>query len=583
MGRLSWSNYASTIPFATKRLLCRDVTKRRTKIFREVENAYFHQVMERLPAYRQSVLAKPTHDNIWSMLSGEESCWPFDDFRHVSLESRLRDIESEMHSKLIRDVSEKVHLASTNQLKDCLLCLSLWPLTASTRTANFMRLWNALDRECTRRASDWTPDTQLLLADCFFHLSLNRITSYNRTVLRNLAKSLAQLPVSNVVHYLFLTNLQRWMTDEAYQILDHRLPVLIPEINLEEIGIVCQALFKCQKPIQDVRLLQQVTQRTIKQLPDISSLAMCAIVKQIRYSSTKYEDVHLWKKLLDACEPYIKYWHTSTVVHLYDMASSLRIFDPGFLIAAKKYLASNLNQLRLKEIAKLMAGTAMFGLGDAALLEAVTVQLRSPERGPEIQRYHPWLVSCVWHLVLQGFYQEDLIRLALDEDSIDLKDSHAHVTFELYAIRCSVLVERPGYKGLTEHMWTVTSRLERSTWLASQICARLEGIAVDVVFLLPHMAGPDIVFGFDLETQMVQKAKLETLSHGIKRPCQGSTVCAIVVQGRSCFCHTSRRLNGLASAKVRQLRRLGFVVLQVPYYDVTKLSVANLWHWLPSL
>ncbi|XP_064472954.1 FAST kinase domain-containing protein 5, mitochondrial-like [Ornithodoros turicata] len=557
--------------------------KSQPKVFRELENEHFHQVMERLPAYRQTVVAKPTRENVGAMLSSENT-WPFNEFRDVSLltQGSFWDIENNAHTYLTHQISRKVHLAKRDQLKDCLLCLSLWPQTPGTTTTNFMQLWNALDRECTKRSLGWTPQTQLLFADCFFHLRLSRITAYNRTTLRNLAKSLHELPVHNVVQYLFLSNLQRWMVASADNILQDHLQTLIAQMSMEEIGIVCQGYFKCKKPIRNKALLKAVIEKTIGQVPNISSTAMCAIVKEARYSSSATQHVDSCKALLHACQPHIKHWDVPTIVQLYNLASSLRIFQPDFLLAARSHISSKLDTIRLKEISKLLYGLAIFGSEDEGFYEAVSQELQEPKRAQEIERYHHCLVSSVWYLALQGFYQSDLIRLALDESKINMDSHHGSIKFELAGLHHSVYIESPTYRGPllsgdtlrcclqaphNEYIGTMQERLTKEIYDSLQ---RLCGQGARIVKILPHMHCPDIVFDIHVEKKSISEAKLQKLAYGIMKP--ENEACAVVVQGKSSFCHDSRRLNGIARAKVRQLRCLGFSVIQVPYFEANHFS-----------
>ncbi|KAH7947427.1 hypothetical protein HPB52_011822 [Rhipicephalus sanguineus] len=121
-----------------------------------------------------------------------------------------------LHGKIYRELENE-------HFHEVLESLCLWPQTAATTTPHFKHLWNALDSECSARCPRWDKHRQLLLADCFYHLRLSRISRYNRTMLTIAGRSIDKLTPRELIQYLFYTNLQRRMVRNIKPIVEERL------------------------------------------------------------------------------------------------------------------------------------------------------------------------------------------------------------------------------------------------------------------------------------------------------------------------------------------------------------------------
>lgn len=579
----------------------RPVVAGRPKIFREYENEHFHRVMEDIPAYLDTVIPSPCRVNVGSLLSTrrDEETGALSEFRELSLhpQGAFFDIENPAYTKLIEDIVRNLNVVPDDDLKNCLVCLCLWPDTPGTTTPNFKLLWNSLDRECSARCPSWTKQRQLTVADCFFHLRLSRITMYNRTMLRTLARSLHELSVHNIVQYLFYSNLQRWMVASTENPFQAQLYKSISELTVEEIGIVCQGFFKCQKKISSRELLHTIVVETVQKLPNVSSPTLCAVVKELRYSSSRSE-VLSCEKILKACEPYANHWDVPSSIQLSGLAAHLRVYRPALLDAISHHMSSRIASVRLKDLAKVLYALAFFNHegGDSRFYAEVVEQLGDPSRADEIELYHHCLVSCVWYLGLRGAFYQDLTAMALDETKINLDKKHKDVTFELAGLHHSVQIECPTYNGpllsdatlqrclrsqsssgrIPDQAMTTLSMQER---LTLEVCNGIKeryGKGPRIIQVLRHFHSPDVILGLDVRSKRVSEPSLRTVADGIMAAgvADGRT-CAIVVQGPGAFCHSSERLNGLACAKIRQLASLGFHVVQVPYHRVHLFSKPN--------
>lgn len=265
------------------------------------------------------------------------------------------------------------------------------------------------------------------------------------------------------------------------------------------------------------------------------------------------------------------------------------------LDAVLQHLSTKLRTIRLKEIAKLALAITMFNhntKSEKQFYSSIEDELRSVTREGEIEQYHQSFVTCIWSLAIAGRYSEDLIALALNEAMI--RDTHKDISFHVAALQHSVRIEVPSYNGpflsaqalqdlqSTRHISARVpnatmrdlSRHERTTLEVAHRLQLLCNRTVLVRHLLPHYHHPDIVFQVNGDGSGPREPELQQL-HGVLMPSNGSTLAAVVVHGPGCFSHASQHLMGLAVAKVRQLRRLGFKVTEVSHLDVSNLSTAS--------
>ncbi|CAN7989013.1 unnamed protein product [Ixodes hexagonus] len=588
-----------TLP-TIRRTLCIPVSG---KQYREHENEYFHRVLENLSSYKNSVIPRPSKSAASAALfkgtrelDHECSVYRFCELS-VRTDERRSNIESTEHAELIQELVNHLPRVSNDDLRDIAYHLCLWPATEATTTPHFKLLWNALDTECAQRCPGWSRDRQLLVADIFYHLRLSRISRYNRTMLRCVSKVVSKLSVQNVVQLLYYSNLQRWMVSAAKPLIEAKLSSEFETLTVGEVGSICQSYFKCQQRIERNELLHQLADVLVRSVPSIDSFVACAIVKQLRYNCSAKEAAP-WKHVLDVCEPYINQWDAPTAVHLVTLATHVKSYHPKLLDAVARHLSTKLNAIRLKEVAKLLVALTLFSHAienEAQFYDTIKSDLRSTAREREIEMYHPSFVTCIWCLAMVGIYPADLIAVALNEDMIRNTSKHQDVSFHAVALQHSVRIESPAYDGpflsqrtleslcLGRHFttrcpdWTMRNLTlqERITLKVLDCLQTKYGSAPVIRQLLPHFHHPDIVFRVQLADSDITLLHPELqLEGGVTVPQSNSSAvpCAVVVHGPGAFSEGSQQLMGHGKTKVRQLRSLGFRVMELSHLELPNMS-----------
>lgn len=576
------------------------------KIYRELENEHFHKILETRPELKRTVMRQPNKDSVRELLKAavpgvDDSVRRFAELS-VRTDQRSSCIENREHKPIIESVVVSLPATSDDGVTCALAGLSLWPQTEATTTPHFKHLWNALDNECSARCSRWDKHRQLLLADCFYHLRLSRISRYNRTMLNIVGRSMNKLTARELIQYLFFTNLQRRMVRNIKPVIEERLVSCFDELTVAEVGLACQSFFKSQELIEDKRLMARVVETLEENAATADSVTISALAKALRYSRTAH-DTSVWVKALTACEPSVVKWTPTTVAHVTTLATALKSYHPVLLDSALQHLMAEMPTIRLKEITRTLKAVALFnhsleGLDYRSILHELLKQCRRPE----IEHHHHTFVSALWYLAVVGIYFADLLQLALNDDRVYGSHRHKDVSFHAEALQSSVRIELPCYTGpmLSPHVLKSlqterhvvgrdidegTKGLHHREQVTLQIANRLRtrfGDVCTVKRALPHHHFPDILFCVEQRGELeLSKCELE-LANGAWRPVKSGTKvsCAVVVHGPGSYCMNMNKLLGIETMKLRQLRHVGFKIIEMPHFLLSEMSKTAFDCWM---
>ncbi|XP_075552342.1 FAST kinase domain-containing protein 5, mitochondrial-like [Dermacentor variabilis] len=576
------------------------------KIHRELENEYFHEVLERQPDLKHSVMTPPNSDSVHKLLRAslptvDDSVRRFVELS-VHTDERSSCIENKEHKPIIETVVASLPAVSNDGLKCALAGLCLWPQTESTTTPHFKQLWNALDNECSARCSLWDKHRQLLLADCFYHLRLSRISKYNRTMLNIVGRSITKLTPRELIQYLYFTNLQRRMVRKIKPAIEGRLLSSFDVLSVAEIGLVCQSFFKSQEVIEDKRLMARIVKSFEENVVEADSILIGAVAKSLRYSRAAH-DTSVWDKALIACEPAVAKWAPATVAHVMALATALKNYHPVLLDTALQHLMAEITTVRLKEITRTLKAVALFNHNPAGFdYKSVLHELSSLHRKAEIELHHHTFVSALWYLAVLGIYSADLLLVAMNDDRMHGSCKHKDVSFHAEALQSSVQIELPQYTGpfLSLHVLKSlqterhivgrdidegTKGLVYTEQVTLEVVNRLQTQFGDVCTIkrtLPHHHYPDILLCVEQEGKLKpSKCELQ-LASGVWRPCKSGTkvACAVVVHGPGSYCTNTNKLLGIEIMKLRQLRHVGYKVIEVPHFLLSQMSRIAFDSWI---
>ncbi|KAH6928808.1 hypothetical protein HPB50_019900 [Hyalomma asiaticum] len=576
------------------------------KVYRELENEYFHEVLERQPELRHSVMRQPSRDNVRKLFEAAAPGVGDSVRRFIELSVRTDErrscIENREHKPIIESVVVSLPATSNDGLTCALAALCLWPQTKATTTPHFKLLWNALDYECSSRCRRWDKHRQLLLADCFYHLRLSRISRYNRTMLQTVGRIIPKLTPHEVIQYLYYTNLQRSMVTNIKPIIEERLLSYFDVLNVAEVGLACQSFFKSQEVIEDKRLVARVVKLLEENAVKADNVTIGALAKALRYSRAQH-DTSAWEKALVACEQGVTKWAPSTVGHITTLATALKSYHPVLLDSAVRHLMADITTVRLKDIARTLKAVALFNHNPEGFnYKSVLHELSSSHRKAEIESHHHAFVSALWYLAVVGIYSVDLLPVALNDKCVYGSHKHKDISFHAEALQSSVQIELPLYTGpfLSPH---VLKSLQTERHIAGrdidegakglhyrehvtlEVVNRLQtwfGEVCTVKRVLPHHHYADILFCVEQEGKLeLSKCELEFAS-GAWKPCKNvaKVACALVVHGPGSYCSNTNRLLGIETMKLRQLRHVGFNVIEMPHFLPSQMSKIEFVSWI---
>ncbi|ALC48813.1 CG2124 [Drosophila busckii] len=324
-------------------------------------------------------------------------------------------LSDERFTNFIRVYCEQLHRFSDEQLLDALRCLQELPTPESTKTPNYMELWNTLDIECCRRVEQWKQTQLLLVCDAWYQLGLARIGEYVWLALRKLGRKLRKLPPEQLVQCMFLCNLLRRQVFEMFD-FELNLQKCSQQLTLQELGVMAMGFFKTQTPIRNPELVEQLYQRLGAQLDSVEDITLVALLKVLRYSS-KLPQVAALQQLLEALLPQVERVSLLTCLHMALLGCELQTCNDALIEQVLLRFERELPQARLKDLERICLVIALFNLRTAngveqRLLELMPQALR--ERMDEILRYPRCYTTCLQFLSMRDIYDTELLSVALE-------------------------------------------------------------------------------------------------------------------------------------------------------------------------
>lgn len=588
------------------------------KEFTDTENEHAHAVLRSLPAYQSTTVAReeapgssfyqqhlfPIADNEWTRCSAEEVATRF---IITSQECRYRpmDLEDRKHSRLCSALVSSVAQLDDNQLLKVLSALSLWPPTSATTTPNFVALWNALDQTCTERINRWDMTRMFLVADHWYALKLSRISMYNVRMTKLLGRKVSSMGPTQLVQYLFYANLSRKL--EPFIIkkdIEKRITEVLPQISIEEIGVIAMGFFKTQTFLKNEKLVEAIVKKTQENLECVSDASLCAILKLLR-KSIPVTQWKLLEDLLDTLMPQLPRLNNMVLLQVALLGNDLLVYHPQVIDIIASRFAMDMSSLRLKDIERITFALMLYNCVPPSrpdIFALVAEELRKPERMMEINHYPKCFVSCVVYLVTLGFFPQDLISAALQPSMLKLLSMSRHYSDmgrEVSELEWAMEIEGPpNYRGyrlnpdLREKLTkdylgklpvgpskSLTHQERLLLEVKEKLAAMLGGHEfLTITHSLPHIQTPDLVFCTDSEgipvvlPQEYHDLPPSALKRPLGRPGELRWN-AVIVAGRNSFIRNTEELRGNVHMRRRQLSTLGYYVSVIPFMEYNKKNL----------
>ncbi|KAH8356600.1 hypothetical protein KR200_009184 [Drosophila serrata] len=309
---------------------------------------------------------------------------------------------------------EQLHRLTDEQLLGSLQALGELPTPDSTKTHNYMELWNTLDIECCRRIEGWSSAQLLLVSDAWYRLGLARIGEYVWLALKKLGRKVRKLPPEQLVQAMFLCNLLRRPVFEMFD-FELNLARCVDQMTLGELGVMAMGFFKTQTPIRNPELLAQIYQRLGSELDTVEDIPLVALLKVLRYSS-KLPQVEPLNRLLCELEPQVERVSLLACLHMALLGCDLQTCNDALVERILQRFERELESARLKDVERICLVMALFNVNSSSGVETRLAK-RLPDllrqRLDEILRHPRCFTNCLQFLTMRGIHDMELLGVAL--------------------------------------------------------------------------------------------------------------------------------------------------------------------------
>ncbi|XP_034481785.1 FAST kinase domain-containing protein 5, mitochondrial [Drosophila innubila] len=513
-------------------------------------------------------------------------------------------ISDERFTDFVRIYCEQMHHLNDEQLVGSLRSLQQLPTTESTKTANYMELWNTLDIECCRRIDGWSSSQLLLVSDAWYQLGLARIGEFVWLALRKIGRKIRKLPPEQLVQSMFLCNLLRRPVFEMFD-FELNLANCVQQMTLQELGVMAMGFFKTQTQIRNPELLQQIYTRLEAQLDSVEDITLVALLKILRYSS-KLPQVDALQQLLAALHSQVDRVSLLTCLHMALLGCELQTCNDALVERILLRFEHELEAARLKDLERICLVIALFNLNTASGVEARLCQ-RLPQmlrqRIDEILRYPRCYSNCLHFLSMRNVYDVELLSVALDPRFVRHVyrsgmpgreyfhlDSFAQMLGTDYTGHFLTEKQRQQMGKLyTQYIPDGNYKLNKTDRILLEIRDALGSLmrtTITAKHLLPHYDRCDLVICYDRQQHRVipldascpedYSGVLLTRQHllGTKEAPHVDTL-VIVVAGWNNVIRDKQRHTGQFAMKLKQLRQLGHKPVVIYWHEWRELETST--------
>ncbi|KAH8287227.1 hypothetical protein KR054_004706 [Drosophila jambulina] len=418
-----WRSIGRQAPHLLPRQLCTSNTLP-ARIFADRENQFAHGILlESLKPYqvlrpldRVGPEQLPASEGFLQPQSNASPKDLYTDFLSlVQHSSKLGlQVSDARYDAFVRCYCEQLHRLTDEQLLGSLRALDELPTPDSTKTHNYMELWNTLDIECCRRIEGWSSGQLLLVSDAWYRLGLARIGEYVWLALKKLGRKVRKLPPEQLVQAMFLCNLLRRPVFEMFD-FELNLARCVDQMTLSELGVMAMGFFKTQTPIRNPELLAQIYQRLGSELDTVEDIPLVALLKVLRYSS-KLPQVEPLKRLLCALEEQVERVSLLACLHMALLGCDLQTCNDALVERILLRFERELEGARLKDVERICLVMGLFNMTTASGVETRLAK-RLPDllrqRLDEILRHPRCFTNCLQFLTMRGIHDMELLEVAL--------------------------------------------------------------------------------------------------------------------------------------------------------------------------
>ncbi|XP_058055754.1 uncharacterized protein LOC131207160 [Anopheles bellator] len=505
-------------------------------------------------------------------------------------------VDDERFADFVKAFVNGVPDFADNQLAQALKLLSRLEDITSIYDTNYLNLWTSLDGQCLARIAEWDTDKLLQFADLWYPLRLTKQGKYVNKALWKISNRLRKLPPQTLVKTVFYINLTRVPMENMMDI-EINFGQNFGAFSIDDVAVLCMGFFKTETPIRGQELLEKIYDVTIRNVASVEDIPLTAILKLLRYSS-RIPSVASMEALLTALVPQIPRLSTLACLHVALLGTDIHVCHNASLEMVVDKFNNNLPSLRLKDmerIAFVLAhnNTSFATKEDTLLCHGILEQL--PDRIAEIVTYPRCYIALLHFLTLRNVYNMDYISAAFEKQFLRLAYNKNIPGAGREAVSLDAFVAislRAQYGGnrfpagafkivckLTQdYLPNPKYRLTKSDRMLLDIQRTFCELRSHcrIMHLLPHFQRPDILFCWDSQAKRVLDLSDIEISHEImtremvlkdRHGDSNIRLVAIVVGSWNCYVRDVKRRTGGYAMKLKQLRTLGYEVVEIPWYE----------------
>ncbi|XP_072038102.1 FAST kinase domain-containing protein 5, mitochondrial-like [Amphiura filiformis] len=491
-----------------------------------------------------------------------------------------------------------------------------------------------LDKECLKHLNSWDLKTMLLVSDCWLHLGPEFKLSYHEDMTELVVNDIyygTELTEQDVVQLFYIMRLSKTCL-KVRGVYTKLLKIVTSSLNSlswSEISNICFSMVKVKvfKEEQDRNFLNALSEKFIDGLrnKEVDMYATTGIMRCL--ARCYYEDEKAFDALAEYLTPIIQGGQDAdtsgnyTKLHIGHVAmafAKVRMFHKPLMDAIVDHVLYSDSRHRTKDVNLILWAFGRLHYKPEEHSDRFFQQLIQELRFKEFSKemYPETFLGSLVSLTFLGYYPDVLINQVFSPAYLQICDEHMRkagldpLCRHLFTLDCSVALECPDYHGnrLPEHFIKMYKDVKHGSELHTQKMERT-GRSSEIIRLLREMTGhndyvkirpvlPHIKTPADIEVHLDSQGK-PVLPHSfqsdagrnltnvsipyykldefVKEAAETSNApgihrLAVLINTPLHYHCNSEQLLGAHVMKKRQLKKVGYTIVEIPHFEWTELN-----------
>ncbi|XP_071794157.1 FAST kinase domain-containing protein 5, mitochondrial-like [Asterias amurensis] len=507
----------------------------------------------------------------------------------------MSKISSDFFSVALLDLSSYAcgHVSDCTQEEFVDILVALYKMHAEVSLQEL----EAIEKECIKRLKSWDVNTSLFVSDWWI-ITRRKPTTFQREALNTLSSKVENLTLQNIIQVFYLIGEWQFVpSEDFFQKLADFVERHIDSLSWNEIGVICNAFLKSRSRILSRSLQQAIKPRVSKELHN-NDMDHYNLISTIRFFSRSYfHDWDLFEDIARSVTPRIQEMAFLGPPHIAAAFAKVRHFNQPLMDAIADQAFQTADYIRFKDIWLLLWAFCRLNyqpVNSKQFFQGLIYQmLGKPEQLSQPFLFLKSLVS----LTFIEQYPTTLIDQAFSSECLhNCKEKcPPEVHKLLYVLDCSVAIEHPEYSGnrlpqeFIDRFWQSphgsTKDVINKIAGLSGVMEGLQCILGGPEYLKAHPILPHIRTPLDIEVNLDSSSKpmrMDSMSSEVSRlntitekPKDNIQRLAVLFSPKAHYRLRSRDLLGVHVMKRRQLSKIGYRIVEIPFYEWIPLMKAS--------